>query len=209
MGLYSLVCLSAHHRSRYEIVTTLVRKAAQHVIEHGGTVRRIESAGTRALPQRMRSHKVYHQVAECVSFLALVTPAHPSPAIGPSTSTQVRTPFALSAPCSVATPVSFAPPHSASAIPSLALPVQLRGPFRATHRQLSYCSEHRARILEPLPYFLLFVPVFQVQIHPHSRAFPRHDGCRLRLGHFITRRRRARRPHDPRCQGQRQTHGCT
>ena len=54
--------------------------SARHVMDRGGVVRKFESWGTLALPQRMKAHKQTHNIGEYVSPSegALVYRADPS-----------------------------------------------------------------------------------------------------------------------------------
>ncbi|GAB1524708.1 ribosomal protein S6 [Rhizoctonia solani] len=45
-------------------IKELVTVTAQHVMNHGGVVRKITSMGTRVLPQRMRSHQQWHTTGD-------------------------------------------------------------------------------------------------------------------------------------------------
>ena len=47
-------------------IKDLVTRVASHVLKEGGVVRRLDSWGTRTLPQRMRRNKQYYQIGECV-----------------------------------------------------------------------------------------------------------------------------------------------
>ncbi|CAE6465479.1 unnamed protein product [Rhizoctonia solani] len=59
MPFYELLCISSHFKD-YKHIKDLVTGTAQHVMNHGGVVRKITSMGTRVLPQRMRSHQQWH-----------------------------------------------------------------------------------------------------------------------------------------------------
>ena len=47
-------------------IKDLVTRAATHILDNGGVVRKLDSWGTQTLPQRMRRAKVYHNIGECV-----------------------------------------------------------------------------------------------------------------------------------------------
>ena len=81
MPFYQMLCITAHyneyvrHVERFSTHTYsslltqmhikgLVTQAAKHVMDKGGVVRRLNSWGTFALPQRMRRHKKYYNVGE-------------------------------------------------------------------------------------------------------------------------------------------------
>jgi len=59
-------------RSRYrptqiqQHIRELVRQSSMHVMNSGGVVRRINSWGTRTLPQRMKRHGTLQSIGECV-----------------------------------------------------------------------------------------------------------------------------------------------
>ncbi|KZO98854.1 hypothetical protein CALVIDRAFT_424273 [Calocera viscosa TUFC12733] len=63
MPLYELQCITAHF-TQYAHIQSLVKVSAQGIIARGGVVREIKSLGTKALPQRMRSHKTWHDIAD-------------------------------------------------------------------------------------------------------------------------------------------------
>lgn len=83
MPLYQMFCISKHYpeyvRSKSLRVSLrpnsylqvhireLIRQSATHVMNQGGVVRKIESWGTRTLPQRMKRQGPYVNVGECVS----------------------------------------------------------------------------------------------------------------------------------------------
>ena len=48
-------------------IKDLVTRAATHILDNGGVVRKLDSWGTRTLPQRMRRAKTYYNIGECVS----------------------------------------------------------------------------------------------------------------------------------------------
>ncbi|KAI0940444.1 hypothetical protein AcW1_003638 [Taiwanofungus camphoratus] len=58
-----MVCIAAHY-PEYKHIKGLVQLAATHVMQGGGVVRRLKSWGTLSLPQRMRRHKLYHNVGD-------------------------------------------------------------------------------------------------------------------------------------------------
>ncbi|KAF8161175.1 ribosomal protein S6 [Crassisporium funariophilum] len=53
MPLYEMLCISPHIK-QYQHIRELVRQSAMHVMNSGGVVRKINSWGTRTLPQRMK-----------------------------------------------------------------------------------------------------------------------------------------------------------
>ncbi|KAH9847635.1 ribosomal protein S6 [Lenzites betulinus] len=63
MPFYRLVCIAAHY-PEYKHIKDLVTRAASHVLDNGGVVRRLDSWGTQTLPQRMRRAKVYHRIGD-------------------------------------------------------------------------------------------------------------------------------------------------
>ncbi|EPQ57586.1 hypothetical protein GLOTRDRAFT_105066 [Gloeophyllum trabeum ATCC 11539] len=63
MPFYRMLCISAHY-PEYANIKSLVRQAALHIMDNGGVVRKIDSWGTRALPQRMRRHTQYHTAGD-------------------------------------------------------------------------------------------------------------------------------------------------
>ncbi|KAG8686218.1 hypothetical protein FRC08_012681 [Ceratobasidium sp. 394] len=63
MPFYELLCISSHFRD-YKHIKDLVTVTAQHVMNHGGVVRKINNLGTRTLPQRMRSHQQWQTAGD-------------------------------------------------------------------------------------------------------------------------------------------------
>ncbi|KAF7315580.1 hypothetical protein MIND_00073400 [Mycena indigotica] len=63
MPIYQMVCIAAHF-PKYEHIKGLVKQTVEHVLDEGGVVRTINSWGTRSLPQRMRRHGNYHEIAD-------------------------------------------------------------------------------------------------------------------------------------------------
>ncbi|KAI9068053.1 ribosomal protein S6 [Trametes sanguinea] len=63
MPFYQLVCIAAHY-PEYKHIKDLVTRAASHVLDNGGVVRRLDSWGTRTLPQRMRRAKMYYNIGD-------------------------------------------------------------------------------------------------------------------------------------------------
>ncbi|KAJ6499987.1 ribosomal protein S6 [Mycena vitilis] len=63
MPIYQMLCIAAHFPD-YKHISGLVRQSALHVMEAGGVVRKIDSWGTRNLPQRMRRHGNYHEIGD-------------------------------------------------------------------------------------------------------------------------------------------------
>ncbi|KAF7296132.1 hypothetical protein MKEN_01428400 [Mycena kentingensis (nom. inval.)] len=63
LPLYQLVAIAAHF-PEFKHIKGLVHQTATHVLDAGGVVRKIDSWGTRALPQRMRRHGNYHEIAD-------------------------------------------------------------------------------------------------------------------------------------------------
>ncbi|KAJ7045611.1 ribosomal protein S6, partial [Mycena alexandri] len=63
MPIYEMVCISAHF-PEYKHIQGLVRQSALHILDSGGVVRKINSLGTRSLPQRMRRHGNYHEIGD-------------------------------------------------------------------------------------------------------------------------------------------------
>ncbi|KAK7005597.1 hypothetical protein R3P38DRAFT_3303706 [Favolaschia claudopus] len=50
MPIYQMLCIAAHF-PEYKHIQGLVRQSALHIMDAGGVVRKIESIGTRNLPQ--------------------------------------------------------------------------------------------------------------------------------------------------------------
>ncbi|KAI0745435.1 ribosomal protein S6 [Earliella scabrosa] len=63
MPFYQLVCIAAHY-PEYKHIKDLVTRVASHVLNNGGVVRKLDSWGTRTLPQRMRRKKQYHNIGD-------------------------------------------------------------------------------------------------------------------------------------------------
>ncbi|CDZ97222.1 Mitochondrial ribosomal protein MRP17 [Phaffia rhodozyma] len=63
MPFYQLVAIASHY-DKYKPIRDLVRSTALHIMEHGGHVRTIKSWGTQTLPEKMRRHKVTHEVGD-------------------------------------------------------------------------------------------------------------------------------------------------
>lgn len=106
---------STAHNSAFQVhIRELIRQSATHVMNQGGVVRKIESWGTRTLPQRMKRQGPYVNVGECVSqsLYLLVSPAHlllcDFLVTGHYTLTPVPEPSARSTESCVATPEFFA-----------------------------------------------------------------------------------------------------
>ncbi|KAI0812380.1 ribosomal protein S6 [Irpex lacteus] len=58
MPFYQMVCIAAHYKD-YAQIKNLVKTCAEHVMQRGGVVRKIESWGTCTLPQRMKkTHEI-------------------------------------------------------------------------------------------------------------------------------------------------------
>ncbi|KAJ7287433.1 ribosomal protein S6 [Mycena rebaudengoi] len=63
MPLYRMVCIAAHF-PEYKHIHNLVQQSANHILDAGGVVRKIDSWGTQTLPQRMRRHGNYHEIGD-------------------------------------------------------------------------------------------------------------------------------------------------
>ncbi|KAH9915675.1 ribosomal protein S6 [Fomitopsis serialis] len=63
MPFYQMLCITAHY-NEYRPIKELVQRTVQQVWDRGGVVRRLNSWGTKTLPQRMRRHKQYHQIGD-------------------------------------------------------------------------------------------------------------------------------------------------
>ncbi|KAJ7497389.1 ribosomal protein S6 [Mycena latifolia] len=63
MPIYEMLCITAHFPD-YKHIQGLARQTALHIMEAGGVVRKIDSWGTRTLPQRMRRHGNYHEIGD-------------------------------------------------------------------------------------------------------------------------------------------------
>ncbi|KAJ6558617.1 ribosomal protein S6 [Mycena vulgaris] len=63
MPIYEMVCIAAHFPD-YKHIQGLARQTALHIMDAGGVVRKIDSWGTRTLPQRMRRHGNYHEIGD-------------------------------------------------------------------------------------------------------------------------------------------------
>ncbi|ETW80349.1 hypothetical protein HETIRDRAFT_243963, partial [Heterobasidion irregulare TC 32-1] len=63
MPFYQMLCIAAHN-PQYGHIKELVRQSAKHVLDQGGVVRGLKYWGTQTLPQRMRSHKFYHNYGD-------------------------------------------------------------------------------------------------------------------------------------------------
>ncbi|KAJ7446153.1 ribosomal protein S6 [Mycena galericulata] len=63
MPIYQMLCIAAHFPN-YKHIQELVRQSALHIMDAGGVVRKIDSWGTRSLPQRMRRHGNYHEIGD-------------------------------------------------------------------------------------------------------------------------------------------------
>ncbi|CAK5281565.1 unnamed protein product [Mycena citricolor] len=63
MPVYQMVCIAAHFPD-FKHISGLVKQTATHVLQAGGVVRKIDSLGTKQLPQRMRRHGNYHHTAD-------------------------------------------------------------------------------------------------------------------------------------------------
>ncbi|KAF5393297.1 hypothetical protein D9757_000662 [Collybiopsis confluens] len=55
MPLYQMLCISSHFKE-YKYIKQLVTQTCSHIMDGGGVVRKIDSWGTLALPQRMKRH---------------------------------------------------------------------------------------------------------------------------------------------------------
>ncbi|KAJ6593996.1 ribosomal protein S6 [Mycena capillaripes] len=63
MPIYQMLCIAGHFPD-YKHIHGLVKQSALLVLEAGGAVRKINSWGTRTLPQRMRRHGNYHEIGD-------------------------------------------------------------------------------------------------------------------------------------------------
>ncbi|KAF5316872.1 hypothetical protein D9611_003974 [Ephemerocybe angulata] len=63
MPLYQMFCITKHY-PEYMHIRELIRQSATHVMNQGGVVRKIESWGTRTLPQRMKRQGPYVNVGD-------------------------------------------------------------------------------------------------------------------------------------------------
>ncbi|KAJ7072242.1 ribosomal protein S6 [Mycena amicta] len=63
MPIYQMVCIAAHF-PEYKHIQGLAKQSILHILDAGGVVRKIDSWGTRALPQRMRRHGNYHEIGD-------------------------------------------------------------------------------------------------------------------------------------------------
>ncbi|KAH9929614.1 ribosomal protein S6 [Epithele typhae] len=63
MPLYQLTCIAAHY-PEYRFIKELVTRLATHVMDNGGVVRKIDSWGTRTLPQRMKKLRHVHTIGD-------------------------------------------------------------------------------------------------------------------------------------------------
>ncbi|KZT24262.1 ribosomal protein S6 [Neolentinus lepideus HHB14362 ss-1] len=63
MPFYRMLCISVHY-PEYKHIKGLVRQAALTIIENGGVVRKIDSWGTKVLPQKMHRHGQNHTVGD-------------------------------------------------------------------------------------------------------------------------------------------------
>ncbi|ESK97151.1 37s ribosomal protein mrp17 [Moniliophthora roreri MCA 2997] len=63
MPLYQMLCISAHY-PEYKHIKQLVTQTCTHLMTSGGVVRKIDSWGTRVLPQRMKRHKQIHSLGD-------------------------------------------------------------------------------------------------------------------------------------------------
>ncbi|KAJ7647237.1 ribosomal protein S6 [Roridomyces roridus] len=63
MPIYQMLCITGHF-PEYTHIRELVKQSATHIMDAGGVVRKIDSWGTRALPQRLRRHGNYHEIAD-------------------------------------------------------------------------------------------------------------------------------------------------
>jgi len=61
--LYEMLCISAHV-SKYQHIRELVRQSATHVMNSGGVVRKIDSWGTKTLPQKMKRNGPLQSVGD-------------------------------------------------------------------------------------------------------------------------------------------------
>ncbi|KAF9070644.1 ribosomal protein S6 [Rhodocollybia butyracea] len=53
MPLYQMLCISTHFKE-YKQIKQLVTQTCTHIMNNGGVVRKIDSKGLHALPQRMK-----------------------------------------------------------------------------------------------------------------------------------------------------------
>ncbi|KIM40178.1 hypothetical protein M413DRAFT_173222 [Hebeloma cylindrosporum] len=63
MPLYEMLCITTHV-PKYQHIRELVRQSSMHVMNSGGVVRRINSWGTRTLPQRMKRHGTLQSIGD-------------------------------------------------------------------------------------------------------------------------------------------------
>ncbi|KIK67325.1 hypothetical protein GYMLUDRAFT_126395, partial [Collybiopsis luxurians FD-317 M1] len=63
MPLYQMLCISSHF-GEYKFIKQLVTQTCSHIMNNGGVVRKIDSWGTLALPQRMKRHASFHTHAD-------------------------------------------------------------------------------------------------------------------------------------------------
>ncbi|KAI0675044.1 ribosomal protein S6 [Trametes maxima] len=74
MPFYQLVCIAAHY-PEYRHIKDLVTRAATHILDNGGVVRRLDSWGTQTLPQRMRRAKQNYNIGDYWSMQFDASPA--------------------------------------------------------------------------------------------------------------------------------------
>ncbi|KAJ3844679.1 ribosomal protein S6 [Lentinula raphanica] len=63
MPLYQMLCISTHF-GEYKHIKQLVTQTCTHIMNNGGVVRKIDSWGTYALPQRMKRHAGYNSYGD-------------------------------------------------------------------------------------------------------------------------------------------------
>ncbi|KAI0769664.1 ribosomal protein S6 [Trametes elegans] len=63
MPFYQLVCIAAHY-PEYKHIKDLVTRAATHILDNGGVVRKLDSWGTKTLPQKMRRAKQTYSIGD-------------------------------------------------------------------------------------------------------------------------------------------------
>ncbi|TFK53979.1 hypothetical protein OE88DRAFT_1711024 [Heliocybe sulcata] len=63
MPFYRMLCISVHY-ANYAQIRGLVKQAAETILDNGGVVRKIDSWGTKVLPQRMRRHRQNHTAGD-------------------------------------------------------------------------------------------------------------------------------------------------
>jgi hypothetical protein len=68
--VHSLLDPFLHLKSPQKHIFELVRQSATHIMDSGGVVRKIDSWGTKTLPQRMRRHGPLQSVGEWVKRYA-------------------------------------------------------------------------------------------------------------------------------------------